>query len=290
MASGLLIINKPAGITSHDVVARVRKITGLRKVGHTGTLDPMATGVLVVCLGQATRLIEYIMAVKKQYRAVIRFGVTTDTLDADGTIVARSDASALTETDLNQALPPFLGDIDQRPPIFSAIKKGGRPLYKRARAGQSVEVPLRSVTIYQLDWVDWHPPDLTLDVVCSPGTYIRSLARDLGDAVGVGAHLAGLQRTANGDWTLDEAIALADLTPDNWQTHLLPVDSAAAHLPKVVLNADNTVHIKHGRKVELDSVPQNSGVLRAYSQDNTFLAILTHAEDNLWRPKKVFQI
>lgn len=289
MASGLLIIDKPAGVTSHDVVARVRKITGQRKAGHTGTLDPMATGVLVVCLGQATRLIEYVMAGQKQYQAVIRFGLTTDTLDAEGEVVAQHDISTLTESRLAEILPSFLGTIEQRPPMFSAIKKDGQPLYKRARAGQTVTVPPRPVTIFELDRILWQPPDLTLNVVCSPGTYIRSLARDLGEATGTGAHLAGLVRTANGHWSLADAVSLADLTPDNWCDFLLRPDEAVAHLPPVVLGPDDTEHVKHGRKIELENPPQHSGLLRAYASDHTFLAILTQAEDNGWQPKKVFQ-
>ena len=179
--SGVLIIDKPKGITSHDVVARIRKLSGQRKAGHTGTLDPLATGVLIVCLGQATRLIEYVMTGRKQYQAAIRFGVTTDTLDAEGKVVAQHDTSALTETRLRDILPIFQGDIEQVPPIFSAIKKDGQPLYKKARTGQSVEVDARLVTIHALNWVDWQPPILTLDVTCSSGTYIRSLARDIGE-------------------------------------------------------------------------------------------------------------
>ena len=182
--SGLLNIDKPTGLTSHDVVARIRKLAKQKKVGHAGTLDPLATGVLLVCLGQATRLIEYVMAGRKQYRATIHFGLTTDTLDADGQVIAERDASHLTEAELRQILPAFQGQIEQVPPIFSALKQGGQPLYKLARAGKTVEVAPRRVTIDSLKWLDWQPPKLTLEVVCSPGTYVRSLARDLGEAAG----------------------------------------------------------------------------------------------------------
>ncbi len=288
MVSGLLIINKPKGLTSHDVVAQIRRITGQRKAGHTGTLDPMATGVLVVCLGQATRLIEYIVAARKQYRAVIRFGVTTDTLDADGQVLAQTDTAGLTAAQLKAALPAFTGQIEQRPPMYSAIKQDGQPLYKRARAGQTVDIPPRPVTIFQLDWLDWQPPDLTLEVTCSAGTYIRSLARDLGQAVGTGAHLAGLVRTANGDWPLAQATALEELTPANWRESLLPVDRAVAHLPRVALAPDNAEHVRHGRQIELPELPASGNVLAAFTSDNTFLAILARTEDNGWQPKKVF--
>jgi tRNA pseudouridine55 synthase len=238
--SGLLNIDKPKGITSHDVVARIRKLTGQAKVGHTGTLDPMATGVLLVCLGQATRLIEFLIKTPKKYRATLRFGLTTDTLDADGQVLSQNDTSTLTESYLRATLLTFRGEIEQIPPIFSALKKDGQPLYKRARAGQPVQVDPRLVTIYDLSLVDWQPPDLTIDLSCSPGTYVRALARDMGQAVGTGAHLSELVRTANGTWSLDQAVSLAVLEQtaaienQDWRQHLHPPDRAIVHLPKVI--------------------------------------------------------
>ena len=304
--SGLLNIDKPKGITSHDVVARVRKLTGQHKVGHSGTLDPMATGVLLVCLGQATRLIEYLVNFPKTYRATMRFGVTTDTLDADGRVVEESDPSILTECQLHQALLTFLGEIEQIPPLFSALKKDGQPLYKRARAGQPVELEPRPVTIYSLTFVDWNSPDLTIDVSCSAGTYIRALARDVGEAVGTGAHLIELIRTANGPWSIDEAVPLTRLEQElqtgdrGWQSFLFPADQAISHLPKVILDEGAVTHVKYGRHVRLDlndtvavtvgeRIPD--GVVRAYTPTGDFLAILKPVTDdeNIWRPKKVFQ-
>ena len=304
--SGLLNINKPQGITSHDVVNRVRRLSGQRKVGHTGTLDPMATGVLLVCLGQATRLIEYLMAGRKQYRATIRFGITTDTLDAEGKIVAQNDPSVLTESRLREILPTFLGQIEQTPPIFSALKKNGQPLYKHARSGQAVEVGPRPVTIHALTWVTWQPPDLTLDVTCSPGVYIRSLADDIGKAAGPGAHLAGLIRTANGSWSIEQAVSLGQLEQETqadasgWQKYLYSLDEAIAHLPRVVLDEETVVHVKHGRQIQLNPLKINAAnashttaanLARAYTSTGDFLAILklTDAEENTWQPKKVFQ-
>jgi tRNA pseudouridine55 synthase len=298
--TGLLNINKPTGITSHDVVNRVRKLAGQRKVGHAGTLDPLASGVLLVCLGQATRLIEYLMASRKQYRATLRFGTTTDTLDAEGQITTQNDPSGLTEAYLRQILPNFLGEVEQIPPLFSAIKKAGQPLYKRARAGEIVEVEPRVVTIYDLTWVAWQPPDLTLDITCSPGTYIRSLARDLGEAAGPGAHLAGLTRTASGPWRLAEAVSLETLEQEAaqgssmWQQHLHPPDQALTHLPKVTLSAAEAAHVQQGRQIQIDFASGASHLdhlVRAYTPDGDFLAILTLVEPNakLWQPKKVFQ-
>lgn len=321
--SGLLNINKPKGITSHDVVVRARRLAGQRKVGHAGTLDPLATGVLLVCLGQATRLIEYLIADRKHYRATIRFGLSTDTLDAEGQLISQNDPSGLSEAHLRELLPTFLGEIEQIPPLFSALKRGGRPLYQRARAGEAVEVEPRRVTIHALTWVDWQPPDLALDITCSSGTYIRSLARDLGEAAGVGAHLAELIRTASGRWQLAEAVPLEQLESEAaqgeaiWDKYLHPPDQAVVHLPQVTLSDEATVLVKHGRRVQLDIVPgaTHSGPLelslgtmseqnrrvegiarlklaRAYTPNGDFLAILTLAEPNakLWQPKKVFEI
>lgn len=304
--SGILIIDKPKGITSHDVVARVRKVTGIRKVGHTGTLDPLATGVLVICVGQATRLIEYLVSGLKKYRATIRFGATTDTLDSEGQIVSQHDVSQLTPARLEQILPAFLGEIEQIPPIFSAIKQDGRPLYKAARAGKSITVEPRRITVHALDWVSWATPDLTLDVSCSAGTYIRALARDLGEAAGTGAYLAELTRTANHPWLLDDAVSLNTLVretetnPAGWQKYLRRMDQAVDHLPKLVLDEAAGVRVSHGNKVQLD--PEqievddthaliDTKVLRAYLPSGELLAILELAEsnDNMWQPKKVFQ-
>jgi len=300
--SGLLNIDKPQGITSHDVVARLRKLTGHRKVGHAGTLDPLATGVLLICLGQATRLSEYLMPGRKRYRATICFGVTTDTLDAQGQTTAIKDASHLSEPFLRELLPNFLGEIEQVPPIFSAIKSGGKPLYKLARAGQKVKVGPRQVTIYALRFISWHSPRLTLEVTCSAGTYIRSLARDLGNDAATGAHLTQLTRTASGNWSLHDAVSLDRLVREvesnqtAWQKYLYPLDLAVAHLPSVTLTETATSHVRHGRQIELNVVPfiPETGtppeLVRAYTPAGDFLAILTRVKssDKLWQPKKVF--
>ncbi len=303
--SGLFNINKPSGLTSHDVVARVRRLTKQRRVGHAGTLDPMATGVLLVCVGQATRLVEYLTPGWKTYRAVVRFGITTDTLDAEGKIITQQDASALTESQLRAILPRFVGELNQIPPIFSALKKDGRPLYKYARAGQQVEIAPRRVTISSLTWLDWQPPDLTLEVVCSAGTYIRSLARDLGEAVPptggdeewLGAHLAALTRVASGSWSLSESVTLDQLQNDpDWQKYLYPINKMLAHLPHVILDESATIDVQHGRQIQLDPsridhLEDDDNLVCAYTSPDDFLAILTLADatKNLWQPKKVIQ-
>jgi len=208
---GILNINKPTDWTSHDVVARVRRIAGQRSVGHAGTLDPAATGVLLVCLGQATRVAEYLMAGDKTYRALIRLGTTTDTYDADGEVTATGAVPDLSAPDLESALTEFTGEIQQFPPAYSAIKQDGVPLHRRARRGEEIQLQARPVTIYRIDVLEWRSPDLNIDVACAPGTYIRSLAHDLGQRLGCGAHLAGLVRTRSGHFSLDEAITLQAL-------------------------------------------------------------------------------
>lgn len=226
---GLLILDKPRGLTSHEVVARVRHAIKLRPVGHTGTLDPMATGVLVVCVGQATRISEYLLAHDKTYRATIRLGIETDTYDADGQISA-AHAVNVDEAAARRALTKFIGDIRQVPPMHSAIKREGQKLYELARAGIEVERPARPVTIHAIDLLDWQSPDLTIDVKCSAGTYIRSIAHDLGQELGTGAHLIALRRTASGPFTVDEAITLdsfeALVRDHQWQLQLRSIDQA----------------------------------------------------------------
>jgi tRNA pseudouridine55 synthase len=260
----------------------------------------MATGVLLLCLGPATRLLEYVVAEQKQYRATIRFGLTTDTLDAEGQITAVNDASQLDEAHLQALLLSFLGDIQQIPPLYSAIKLEGRPLYQRARAGETVEIAPRQVTIHDLTWVAWQPPDLTLNIICSAGTYIRSLARDLGEAAGPGAHLVELARTASGSWSLAEAVPLAQLEQEvkqdasAWPRYLHPADHAIAHLPQVTLTEAEVQRVQQGQQIQIEDVSHlaEAGPIRAHTQGGEFLAILTSVEPNakLWQPKKVFEI
>jgi len=289
-AFGLLNIDKPAGPTSHDLVARVRRGTGVRKVGHAGTLDPMATGVLVLCLGAATRLSEYVMASRKVYRGRVRFGVETDTYDADGVIVAEAPV-ALDRAAVEAALARFRGAIQQVPPMVSAIRQGGRRLYDLARAGQDVPRAPRPVTIHRLDLLAWEPPDATLEIACSPGTYIRSLAHDLGQALGTGAHLAALQRRASGRFTVDAAVgwdaleaAMADGT---WRRYLLPPDWAVTDLPAAALDATQASAVRQGQWIAQEGDWDEGTLARAYDETGAFLAVLERREGR-WKPHKVF--
>ncbi|MCX7854458.1 MAG: tRNA pseudouridine(55) synthase TruB [Anaerolineae bacterium] len=291
---GILNLNKPRGLTSHDVVARVRAVAQQREVGHAGTLDPMATGVLLLCLGRATRLAEYLMDSPKLYRARVRLGVTTDTDDAEGTVIAEKPVS-VDRMAVEAALGQFRGPILQVPPMYSALKRDGRPLYRLARQGQMVEREPRPVEIYRLDLTAWEPPELTLEVLCSPGTYIRALARDLGEALGCGAHLTGLIRLASGDFRLEDAVELEALTPESLPGFLLPLDTALWQYPALYLNEAEARAVRHGRDIPASSFAvspkaRRRGVqlARAYGPDDRLLAVLEYRPDqDVWHPRKV---
>ena len=206
--AGVLVIDKPGGMTSHDVVMRVRRILGAKKVGHTGTLDPMATGLLPLCIGGATKIARFLEGGDKEYRATIKFGIETDTYDAEGKVVAESDTSGVSEEMVVEALAQFRGKIQQIPPMYSAVKIGGTPLYKLARKGITVEREPKEVDISSIDVEEFTMPLLTMRIACSKGTYIRTLCHDLGSAVGCGAHLVALRRTRSGHFSLKDAITL----------------------------------------------------------------------------------
>ncbi len=247
---GIISVNKAVGMTSHDVVARARRLTKQRRIGHAGTLDPAADGVLPLCLGQATRLVEYLSESGKAYRATIRFGVVTDTYDREGA-VTREAPVTLTEAEIAAALPSFLGEQMQRPPIYSAIKRNGQPLYALARAGQEVIVEPRPVRIDALRIVAWASPDLTLDVECGKGTYIRSLAFDLGELLGPGAHLAALTRTRSGPFTLAMSVTLdaleAALADGSWRDRFYAPDEALLDWRVAILAPTSEARLRNGQ-------------------------------------------
>ncbi|MFO7919156.1 MAG: tRNA pseudouridine(55) synthase TruB [Anaerolineae bacterium] len=286
---GVLNIDKPKGLTSHDVVARVRKIAGLRRVGHAGTLDPLARGVLVVCLGKATRLIEYLMDTHKSYVATVEFGTVTDTWDAEGEVIERQEIEDLSLARIEEALERFRGRIEQVPPMYSAVKHKGEPLYRLARKGIEVEREARSVEIHHLEVREWNPPDLLIEVECSKGTYIRSLAYDLGRSVGSGAYLADLTRMAVGPFCLERAVPLCQLTEKRWRDHLLPVYKAFKHVPGVIVDQETQEHIGYGQAVTLPSAPEEE-IVFAYDDERRIVAVLrSDADDPLWRPRKVLR-
>jgi len=286
---GILVVNKPRGLTSHDVVGRVRRLAQQQRVGHAGTLDPMATGVLLVCLGRATRLAEYLMDSPKTYRAVLRLGVETDTYDAEGQIVAQRPVAA-GEPELRAALARFAGEIEQVPPMYSALKRSGQPLYKLARRGLEVERAPRRVTIYAMALRAWQPPEATVEVRCSPGTYIRSLAHDVGALLGCGAHLVELTRLASGAFTLESAVALPDLRGlADLKDLLRPLEAALQNMPALTLDADAARRVLRGQAIPAEPANTPAGALvRAHDARGRLLAILSFApEQQAWQPHKV---
>ena len=287
---GFLNIDKPAGMTSHDVVARVRRLARQRRVGHAGTLDPAATGVLVVALGSATRLIEYVQEqTSKRYRAAVLLGVTTDTDDAEGRALAEAPVPPLDCAAIEAALAPFRGAIQQVPPMYAALHHEGRRLHELARAGISVERPARPVTIERLDLLEWEPPLLTLDVLCGKGTYTRSLARDIGAAIGCGAHLAALRRTAVGTFTIEDAVPLdalaADADAGGIAPALLPPERAVADWPAAQVDEAGARRIRNGQALALPGIAGDRA--RAHGLDGTLLALLARDGD-AFKPVKVF--
>jgi tRNA pseudouridine55 synthase len=285
---GFLNIDKPAGPTSHDVVARVRRLARQKRVGHAGTLDPAATGVLVVALGAATRLIEYVQdATAKRYHAVVRLGVTTTTDDAEGQVIDIAPVPSLDLAALEAMLGQFRGPILQVPPMYSALHHGGQRLHELAREGVVVERSARPVTIEQLELRSWESPLLTLDVLCGKGTYIRALARDLGAALGCGGHLQELRRTAVGTFLVQDAISLAALEadPSIVMSCLLPPERAVADWPAIDLDALETRQVRNGQSI--NRAGPSGQRARAHGPDGRLLALLTR-DDERWKPEKVF--
>jgi tRNA pseudouridine55 synthase len=246
---GLVVVDKPAGCTSHDVVGRCRRIFGQRKVGHGGTLDPDATGVLLVALGRATRLLRFLAPLPKSYVAEVVLGTATSTLDDSGVVVATFDMSGVALDDVRAAATAFVGDIEQIPPMVSAVSVGGRRLHELARAGIEVDRAARPVTVHRIDVHPGSEPGVfRMEVDCSSGTYVRSLAADLGTALGGGAHLRRLRRTGVGGFTEDRAVALDDLGPG----HVLPPSAAVAHLAPITADAATAEAVSYGRALDVD--------------------------------------
>ncbi|MGC8787036.1 MAG: tRNA pseudouridine(55) synthase TruB [Anaerolineae bacterium] len=287
---GILNINKPRGVTSHDVVARVRKITGQRKVGHAGTLDPLATGVLLLCLGQATRVAEYLAASDKVYRTRLRLGISTDTYDAEGQITSQSEV-AVSRDQVEQALQAFIGIQEQMPPMYSAIKRDGIPLYRLARRGQVVPRQMRKVEIYDIRLLTWEPPELEIEVSCSKGTYIRSLVHDLGQRLGCGAHLVSLTRIASGQFRVEDAITLEELEQacarGTVASLLHPLDMALQSFLAITVDLATEHRIVSGQRVRLSNAIEGT-LCRAYAADGRLLALLRLDREGLWQPHKVF--
>lgn len=286
---GLLLVDKPIGPTSHKVVSIVRNGTQIRKVGHAGTLDPRASGLLVLCLGPATRLSEFLSTSDKQYQAQIRFGEATETYDSEGDFTRETGRTPPLEQ-IEVALGGFRGTIEQVPPPYSAVKVQGRKAYEMAREGQKVELDPKEVTIHTFDLLHYEPPEITVLVECSAGTYIRSLANDLGEVLGTGAHLSGLRRLRAGPFKISEAVSLpvleSAMLDGSWQSHMRPAQDALPELPMVELDAEQLTEIQNGRRIERDQ--QAAELARAIGPDGYLIAILEVADGGkLWHPRKV---
>jgi len=288
-ASGLVIVDKPAGMTSHDVVARLRRLAGTRRVGHAGTLDPMATGVLVVGVEKATRLLGHLTLADKDYLATIRLGRATDTDDAEGTVISATGAADVSEAAVRDAVGPLTGDIEQVPPGVSAIKVGGQRAYRLTRAGEAPKLEARPITVASFGITAIRRAGEMLDVdaavTCSSGTYIRALARDLGAALGVGGHLTALRRVRSGSYRIEAARTLDELAAHFAVTPL--AEAAAAAFPRLDLTEDEARRVAHGARLPAAALPAGPGPAVVFGPDVAFIALM-HSEDGQGRPLAVF--
>ena len=295
--SGVLVVDKPVGMTSHDVVQAVRNGTSLRRAGHTGTLDPRASGVLVILVGPAVRLSEYVSASDKRYQAIVRMGGKTDTFDADGKFTQDTQEIVdVTEEQFEEVLKTFVGEIEQTPPPYSAVKVQGRKAYEMARKGEEVKLEPRTITVHHLEVLEWAPPEVVIDVHCSSGTYVRSLANDLGEKLGCGGYLVGLRRTKSGRFSLRDAVPLRKLQEafdaGNWYQYLIPAAEALGDWPSIELSPDDVEGVRHGHRVTAEADAEIGSRVRGVSTQGELVALMECVEGDdgvlAWQPKKVF--
>ncbi len=284
--NGILLVDKPAGWTSHDVVAKLRGITRIKRIGHSGTLDPMATGLLVVFIGRATRAVEFAESQEKAYRAALRPGLVTDTLDTTGRVLSETQTSVRRE-ELEGVLPRFRGELEQVPPMYSAIKINGKKLYEIARAGGEVERKARRVTIFELECSGESGRDFLLDISCSKGTYIRSLCADIGDALGCGACMSALRRTRAGKFKLADAHSLAELQSGGVEKFLLPVDTLFESQPALYVDKWAEGRVRVGADFDINAP---DGEYRVYAEEGTFLMLGQVASGVMSTIKSFFEV
>jgi tRNA pseudouridine55 synthase len=299
--SGILLLDKPSGISSNHALQRVKRLYQAAKAGHTGSLDPLATGLLPLCLGYTTKFSAFLLDADKRYRVRIQLGVSTTTADAEGEVVAERSIDAVTETLLRQVLGRFVGEIDQLPPMHSAVKHQGQRLYKLAREGKEVERTPRRISIYALDLLAYEPPEIELDVHCSKGTYVRTLAEDLGNALGCGGHVSALRRNGVGPYvegetdfvSLGSIEQIADQYAEDPAARnaaldalLLPLDSVLGHCPAVKLSADAAFYLAQGQSVMVPRAP-TQGMVRLYDVSDHFLGIGEILDDGKVQPKRL---
>jgi len=295
MVNGVIVIDKPSGVTSHDVVNRLREVVDQRRVGHAGTLDPIATGVLPSCLGAATRIVQLIQQGRKKYRASLELGLVTDTQDITGVVLERSAVSKVTEAEIETVFERFRGEIKQVPPIFSAIKHKGTPLYRFARRGGDVYRPARKIDIYRLELLELSGNRVSFEVECSKGTYVRTLCHDIGLALGCGAIMTALRRVSAEPFDESDAVPLdAIRSREDVIAHLIPIDRAIHFVPAVHVSSEAARGVLHGQPVAQDrlsgEIPEVGAWVRMYDEDGNFLALGTMVERNamvLAQPKRV---
>lgn len=288
--NGVLLLDKPLGFSSNQAVQKVKWLFSAAKAGHTGTLDPLATGLLPICLGEATKFAQYVTDADKTYLATLKLGVTTNTGDAEGEVLVTKSVN-ITRAQFESACAKFIGEISQTPPMYSALKHEGKALYEYARAGVDIERKARLVTIQHITVEAFEADVATITVTCSKGTYIRTLAEDIGALLDCGAHLIGLRRTETAGYVLKQSITveqLEALTVEARDALLLPVDSAIESLPKIILNADSSHYLAQGQAVwQSGKTPE--GDLRLYSQNNQFLGLGFLQDDGKIAPKRLIQ-
>jgi len=289
---GILLLDKPAGLTSNAALQQVKRAFGASKAGHTGSLDPIATGLLPVCFGEATKLSGFFLSADKRYRAGFQLGVATETGDCEGGVVRRSTVEVGDEV-IERAMDRFRGEFEQIPSMYSAIKKDGKPLYELARQGIEVERQARPVTVYTLDWQRLAGDRLAVELHCSSGFYVRSLAHDLGEALGCGAHVDALTRVAVGDFKLEDAVSLDRVealreAPARLDELLIPGDRGLQHLPGIILSTDAAYYLVRGQAVRAAKLPR-SGLVRLYAEEAGFLGVGKVLGDGRVAPKRLFQ-
>ena len=293
---GVFLLDKPQGVSSNDIMQKVKRLFKANKAGHTGALDPLATGMLPICLGEATKFSQFLLDSDKRYVVTAKLGERTDTSDAEGQVVQIREVN-VTEADILAALPAFRGEILQVPTMFSALKHNGKPLYEYARAGITVEREARPITIFELKFIDYQAPFLTLEVHCSKGTYIRTLVDDLGEALGCGAHVTMLRRLAVADYPIEEMMPIEDLAllADSFPSSeldrlLLPMDTAVASLPQLNLTAEQTKAVGFGQRVKFENPQALSGLVRLFSENGQFLGIAEITVGNIIRPNRMVNL
>ena len=293
---GVFLLDKPQGMSSNDIMQKVKRLFQANKAGHTGALDPLATGMLPICLGEATKFSQFLLDSDKRYFVTAKLGERTDTSDAEGQVVETREVNVL-EEDILAALPQFRGDILQVPTMFSALKHNGKPLYEYARQGITVEREARPITIFELKFVEYQAPYLSLEVHCSKGTYIRTLVDDLGEVLGCGAHVSVLRRLAVGDYPVEEMMPIEELqllaeSFPQQELHrlLLPMDTAVASLPQINLDESQTKAVKFGQRVKFENGEQVYGLVRLFSNTQQFLGVAEITEDNVIRPNRMVNI